>query len=143
MERLEYLTGIYHTIYLISLVAMWVFLIITVVLAIKWRIWEAVAILHGKFPVKGENKDKKKVPDRVKNPAIDDTTEKLWYRQAQNDEPMQQNNSQQEGHLQSDANLAENFGKTEYLPVRKEGPLGRAKIQILDEVIEIHSKERI
>lgn len=139
MEQLENMMEIYHLIYIVCLFAMLLFLVITVILFIKWRVWEAVGILSGKTAVKAINSGhvkkhhKKKKSKELKiinvNPEVE--TEKLWYREAHQDNSTVVLSMEQ----------GEHFGATEHL--EDEEKMIDCGIIILDEVIGVNSLERI
>lgn len=92
MEKLEQTMQLYHIIYVGCLVITLLLVTITIVLAIRWKIWEAVGILSGKVVTKavadvGKEKKQRKESTTF-NSAQGDATEKLWYREAQSGPPL-------------------------------------------------------
>lgn len=205
MEKLEQMMQVYHGIYLGCLAVMLLFLVIAVILFLRWRIWEAVGILTGRTAEKAistgrvreaDRKENRKNSQKKKSGKVSQggATERLWYREAsreqepaarQNTVLLETENQAQEARqtgrgtvlLANSDNNGQNFGRTEYLdnaanatavPGRNgmdtvllsgssEGNFGRTEyldemhgsspgdweMQILDEIVEVHSQERM
>ncbi len=149
MEQLEQTMQIYHTIYIGCLVVTLLFLTITIILIVRWRIWETTGILSEKVVTKGalghkgkqEKSEKKAKRSQKLKSRADMVTEKLWYREAQNRTVLLQ--QQQEETVLLDAANQQNFGKTEYLQESQPMQEDEWQMQILDEIKKIHSKETI
>lgn len=132
MEQLENMMEIYHLLYIVCLFAMLLFLVITVILFIRWRAWEAVGILSGRTAIKAIHSGHKSKEPKIINVTPEVETEKLWYREAH----------QENSTVVLNVDQGEHFGATEQLENDGENILDCGMI-ILDEVIAVNSGERM
>ncbi len=131
MEQLENMMEIYHLLYIVCLFVMLLFLVITVILFIRWKVWEAVGILSGRTAIKAIH-IKKSFEPKIINVSPEVETEKLWYREAH----------QENSTVVLNVDQGEHFGATEQLENDGENRIDCGMI-ILDEVIAINSGERM
>lgn len=138
MEQLERIMRLYHSIYLIAITGMIVIGVLTIILFIRWRIWEAIGILTGRTAMRAISSGQIKIVMQGNSVVNEDKTEKLWFREAQTTTISVDTGEK----TVTGAGESDNFGVTEHLefcPPKR----SNLKMQILDEIIEIHSEERI
>lgn len=138
MERLEQLMQIYHTVYLVCLLFLLIFGGVTVFLAFKWRIWEAVGILSGRNAMKALKKgsvikEARKSREMAAVPA--ETPSVLTM-------PSKSETMSSAMPASEHTMVLSGFGVTENLQTSRPDSAGEG-MQILEEIMDIHTQERV
>lgn len=132
MERLEQLMQIYHTVYLVCLLFLLIFGGVTIFLAFKWRIWEAVGILSGRKAMKALKKGSvikeahKSREMQVVSAETPPVYQELPAHSAASEYTM----------------MLSSFGVTQKLQTSNPDNAGEG-MQILEEIMDIHTQERV